>query len=72
MYTRLGNVPNTAGVNHYRCCVIGEIEWCRSRLTEINIYLKKIGDGYVNAALQTACKPVFLFKVVMDFTLNQI
>ena len=47
--TRLGNVRNTAGVNHSCCCAIAEILWSRSRLPEISKFLK-IGDGYVIAA----------------------
>ena len=40
---RLGNIQNTAGVSHTRCCAIAEILWSRRRLN----YKKKIGDGYV-------------------------
>ena len=46
---RLGNVQNTAGVNHSCCCTIAEILWSCSHLPEITKFLK-IGDSYIFAA----------------------
>ena len=37
---RFGNVQNTVGVNHSRCCAIAEILWSCSRLPEISKFLK--------------------------------
>ena len=46
---RFGNVQNTVGVNHSRCCAIAEMLWSCSRLPEISKFLK-IRDGYIIAA----------------------
>ena len=48
--TWLGNVQNTAGVNHPRCCAIAEVLWNRSRFRKKKL---KIVDGYVIAATFT-------------------
>ena len=40
--TRFGNVPNTTGVKHYRCCAITEILWSRSRLPEKSKFKKDV------------------------------
>ena len=56
----MGNVQNTAGVNHFRCSAIAEILWSRRRLQEIS-KIQKIGEGYVIAVTLTPVAGLFIY-----------
>lgn len=54
----VGNVPDTADWNHYRCCAIAEILCSRSTPRNIKIF-KKVGDNYVIAANEHFVKKIY-------------